>query len=417
MNVDRTADSKKPIKVLYLASGLPHYFNLVLNKINATPGVELVAVVPKGRSRFIGDGVYETREGVNFRVIERKEYAVGRICISFRGLSAILLKERPGAILLPENLAFAFVLHPGLWLLRKLLRTSLVLKSIPFRLLNYPTALQKTSAGRGNITPSSLAEKIVAAMGGMRIIRRVFLELRRHLLRTADAHVNYIDAARELLGSYGVSSERIFVTRNSPDTDALVKTERTILASASLPRRSPFRLLHVGRLVPEKGVDLLLKALSEVCSNVPQTELIVVGGGPEKERFEELTAQLDLARTVRFVGPLYDPVQLGREFMSSSIFVLPGLGGLSINEAMFYGQAVVCSVGDGTERHLVREGYNGAFFRENDSASLAAVLIRLLADPQELARMGERSRAIIDNEVNIHTVVAEYIRAIRYAQA
>jgi glycosyltransferase involved in cell wall biosynthesis len=84
---------------------------------------------------------------------------------------------------------------------------------------------------------------------------------------------------------------------------------------------------------------------------------------------------------------------------------------------MFYGLPVVCSAGDGTERHLVREGYNGAFFRGNDAESMAQALIRILSDQEERARMGVRSREIIDREVNIRTVVAEYMKAFRFAAA
>jgi glycosyltransferase involved in cell wall biosynthesis len=106
-------------------------------------------------------------------------------------------------------------------------------------------------------------------------------------------------------------------------------------------------------------------------------------------------------------------VQLGKAFMSSSLFVLPGLGGLSINEAMFYGLAIVCAKADGTERFLVRENINGTFFEDGDENDLARVIVQTLSDVERLGLMGERSRSIIEQEVNIGTVVAEYMRAFR----
>lgn len=175
------------------------------------------------------------------------------------------------------------------------------------------------------------------------------------------------------------------------------------------------RILHVGRLVSQKRVDLLLTAFRAVVARFPQAELLVVGDGPEAESFRVLTDTLGIVKNVTFAGAVYDPYELATHFLSSSVFVLPGLGGLSINEAMFYGLAVICSGGDGTERFLVREGFNGTFFNEGDMESLTRAMIALISDQNALAEMGRRSRGIIDREVNIHTVVREYVRAFRHA--
>jgi glycosyltransferase involved in cell wall biosynthesis len=403
------------MKVLYLANGLPHYFNLVLSKLNSMPDLEVVVVVPKGPGKYIGDGVFQTRQGTEFRIVELAEYSAWRFFIGFRGLPGLLLRERPAVVVLPEYLLAGFLLNPWLALAKKLVGAGLILKSIPFQVPDYATALKRVSAGR--TPPASRLAKVLEALGVRRLLWRAALELRRYCFRMVDAHVNYVDAAREVYGSYGVAPERVFVTRNSPDTDAMSRTEAALLASASPPKRVPHRFLHVGRLVAQKRVDLLLDALPLVREKIPQAELVVVGDGPERAAFEQRAARLGIADVVRFVGPVYDPLELGRHFMSASAFVLPGLGGLSINEAMFYRLAVVCSSGDGTERFLVREGYNGAFFRADDRTSLAEAMIRLMDDQPELEHMGARSREIIDREVNIHTVIAGYLEAFRHACA
>ena len=389
------------MKVLYLANGLPHYFNLVLSKLNSTPGLEMVVVTPKGSGKYIGDGVFQTREGIGFRLIELPEYSYG-LFVGFRGLPWLVLRERPDLIVFAEHLLPAFFLHPGLVLARRLVGARLALKSIPFRLPDYGTARQRADS---------------LAPGWRRALRRLKLGLRAHWFRALDAHVNYIDDARQVFGSYGVSQQRIFVTRNSPDTDAMARTEQALRAEPNPPQRSPQRVLHVGRLVSNKKVDLLLEAMPAVRERLPQAELVIVGDGPQRAAFEARAAKLGLAGAVRFAGAIYDSLVLGREFLSASLFVLPGLGGLSINEAMFYGLAVVCAAGDGTERHLVREGENGSFFRADDRQSLAETIVRVMADPGRLARMGARSRQIIDREVNIGTVVAAYREAFASACA
>lgn len=402
------------MKVLYLANGLPHYFNFVLSKLNSSPGLEVAVVTPCGPGRYIGDGVFQSREGIAFRTIELEEYST-RLFAGFRGLPRLLLQERPDVIVFPEYLLAGFFLHPGLVLARKIVRARLVLKSIPFILPDYETARRRLAESPA--PPASWLGKLLQALGLRGRLLRANLELRAYCYRMLDVHVNYVDSAREIYGSYGVAPERIFVTRNSPDTDAMSRTEAALRAADNPPGRHPQRLLHVGRLVAQKRVDLLLDAMPIVREKLPQAELVIVGDGPERAAFEIRAQRLGIADAVRFVGPIYDPIELGRHFLSASVFVLPGLGGLSINEAMFYGMAIVCSSGDGTEKFLVREGYNGTFFRTNDRNSLAEAIVKLMSDPQELQRMAARSREIIKREVNIHTVVEAYRKAFSRACA
>lgn len=403
------------MKVLYLSNGLPHYFNPVLSAINRMPGVELIAIVPKTKSQFIGDGVYQTREDANFRIIELQEYVIGRPFASFKGLPALLYREKPDVVVIPEHLLLAFHMHPMLWLLRRILRFGLVLKSIPFTVPYYGEALREVSGAVRDPSMNALPIQNMRKSWSRRLRSRFTLFLRRHRYRRIDAHVNYIDDGREIYGSYGVSPRKIFVTRNSPDTDRMLKVETNLSQAGRIPQRISTRVLHVGRLVSQKRVDLLLAAFRDVVADFPQAELVVVGDGPEAVSFRDLAHNLGIAGNVTFAGPVYDPQELAIHFLSSSVFVLPGLGGLSINEAMFYGLAVICAGGDGTERFLVREGFNGTFFREGDVKSLTRAIQALLSDQRNLVAMGRRSREIINREVNIHTVVEEYVSAFRHA--
>jgi glycosyltransferase involved in cell wall biosynthesis len=308
-----------------------------------------------------------------------------------------------------------FFLHPGVVLARKLVGAKLVQKSIPFRLPEYAAARRQLAGPLA--PPTSPFGRLLQSIGLRRPLLRAALELRAYCYRRLDALVNYVDAAREVYGSYGIAQDRIWVTRNSPDTDAMVRAEVALRAGGQAPARRANRILHVGRLVSEKRVDLLIDAMRPVADRFPQAELVIVGDGPQRAAFESHAVRLGLKSTVHFVGAVYDPVELSRHFLSASLFALPALGGLSINEAMFYGLAIVCSSGDGTEKFLVRDGYNGAYFRADDSGSLAETIMRLLADPQRLQRMGEHSRNIIDREVNIRTVVQAYRDAFNRACA
>lgn len=203
-----------------------------------------------------------------------------------------------------------------------------------------------------------------------------------------------------LHGSYGVPAEKVFITANSPDTDALLATANELKDT----KPNPFRLLHIGRLVKWKQVNLLIEAAIALRAKFPQTELSIVGDGPELEALKAQAAGHDF---IQFHGGIYDPKELGKITCESGIYVLAGMGGLSINEAMCFSKPVVCSVADGTEKRLVREGYNGHYFESGSLSSLQSVIEKLFAQPENIALMGQRSREIIEKEINIHTVAGE----------
>ena len=98
------------LKVFFIDNGLTHYYNQVLNRLNALPGVEMVAVVPKESSASIGEAVHQTRKGVSFRIFELEEYSLA-FYSSFRGLRKLLLDEKPDIVIVGEFHLFTFVFN------------------------------------------------------------------------------------------------------------------------------------------------------------------------------------------------------------------------------------------------------------------------------------------------------------------
>jgi glycosyltransferase involved in cell wall biosynthesis len=240
------------------------------------------------------------------------------------------------------------------------------------------------------------------------------IEIQKELYNFPDAHVNYIEEAYSIYGSYGVPKEKIFITYNSPDTDLLFGIKEDIKNEELILPQNNFRIIHLSRLVAWKRVDMLITAVKNLKKEYPQIELLVVGEGPDKEKLMELSLTLGVRDSVNFLGGIYDPATLGKYLMSSSMYTLAGMGGLSINDAMIFGLPVVCSVCDGTEKHLVREGYNGLYFENGNQCSLESKIKYLFDHPEERIEMGKNSVQIINDEINIHTVVDGYIRAFNY---
>ena len=83
---------------------------------------------------------------------------------------------------------------------------------------------------------------------------------------------------------------------------------------------------------------------------------------------------------------------------------------------MCFGLPILCSVCDGTEGFLVREGKNGRYFRGDDMEDLAEKITWFFKNLKTADEMGEVSERIIRNEVNVHTVINGYKDAFKYVK-
>ena len=175
-------------------------------------------------------------------------------------------------------------------------------------------------------------------------------------------------------------------------------------ASIGLEPERPV-VLSVGRLTETKRIDLLLKASTSKSNPV---QVLIVGDGPARSELEAQGTRL--ATRATFLGHQKGEV-LARAFLASDVFVLPGSGGLALHQAMSYGLPVVASRGDGTEHDLVR-GENGVIFEGSNPETLYRAIERILKDPDRLREMGLASRAIIENEMSLETMVSAYREAI-----
>jgi glycogen synthase len=150
-------------------------------------------------------------------------------------------------------------------------------------------------------------------------------------------------------------------------------------------------LMFLGRLVSEKGVDVLLRALHQLKGEGLAPALTVVGGGPEEASLRELTASLDLGAQVRFAGVMRGE-ELVRELNRHKIMVAPSTYrepfGIVALEAIACGCVVV-----GSEQGGLREaiGPCGVTFPNGDASGLAARLKALLLDEEKMRAC--RSRA------------------------
>lgn len=159
---------------------------------------------------------------------------------------------------------------------------------------------------------------------------------------------------------------------------------------ASDPDGAGFRMIAVGRLVPRKGFDHLLRALAELPAAV---RLEVIGDGPMAEPLREQAADLGVADRVAWTGFLPRPEILSR-LRNADCFVLSSLHeglGIVVQEAMHVGLPVVAT-DNGGQTDLVTHEETGLLVPVEDPGAIAAAVHRLMSDARERAAMGERGR-------------------------
>jgi len=153
-------------------------------------------------------------------------------------------------------------------------------------------------------------------------------------------------------------------------------------------------VLAIGRHVPQKGFDVLLRAMANAVAAADfDHDLVLAGDGPEHERLRELAAQLGLGTRVTFTGRV-DHAKAMRLFAGCSFFVLPSRRepfGIVNLEAMAAGKAVLAARVGGVPE-IVSDGVNGVLVRPDDAETLAAAIRRLASDEALRQRLGEAGR-------------------------
>ncbi len=204
------------------------------------------------------------------------------------------------------------------------------------------------------------------------------------------ACISYFCRAQTLVHAALEHHDRIHVVRCGVDDDSYTPVRHVGRGR---------RLLFVGRLTELKGVTVLLEALQQVKKEQPDVELTIVGDGPDRDRFEAVACELDVADHVRFVGAR-SQAEVADQLADTDVFVLPSFAEgvpVTLMEALAAGVPVVATHVGGVAE-LVEHGINGYLVLPGDAVSLADALLALLDDPRSRQLFGQAGRAKVGAE-------------------
>ena len=171
-------------------------------------------------------------------------------------------------------------------------------------------------------------------------------------------------------------------------------------------------VVFIGRLVSDKGADLLLQALKLLQNDGVTLDLTIVGGGPEEEKLRKLTTDLALDRQVTFAGQK-SGAALAELLNRHRILVVPSRWaepfGIVALEGIACGCVVVGSEDGGLKEAI---GRCGVTFENGNVRALAEQLKRLLNEPETQANLHQHAAEHLA-KFQSDTVAAAYLRLIR----
>ncbi len=226
-------------------------------------------------------------------------------------------------------------------------------------------------------------------------------------LKKFDALIAYSERGAADYASLGIPKENIFVAHNS----VVSKPKGEMLERPLYKAHEPFIILYVGRLQARKRIDNLIHAFNAMPTD-SLFRLWIVGDGPERDALESLASGMTSgnAPRIRFFGECHG-AELDHIWAEAEIFVLPGTGGLAVQEAMSHALPVIVAKGDGTQDDLVR-AENGWQIPSDNLDALTSTLKEAVSDIHRLRKMGAESWRIVSEEVNVESMVDVFLEAL-----
>lgn len=220
------------------------------------------------------------------------------------------------------------------------------------------------------------------------------LQRRLHatLAQRVDGFVAASSQGVERLRALGVPAERVEVALQSADLEGIAAARGASAAAAG----GPVRILAVGRLVPDKALDVLIAAFEEAGFEEAEAELELRGAGPLEHELRALAARLGVP--ARFPGPVA-PAALGDVYAQADVLALVSRYepfGVTLREGAAAGLPLLASRRAGATGDIAIDGENALVVDPDDLAAVTGALRRLVREPELRERLARGSLAVTE---------------------
>ena len=218
----------------------------------------------------------------------------------------------------------------------------------------------------------------------------------------------YEQRGGELMIKAGFDVSKIFVIYNSLDYELQKKyfedyQKNNIKRKFTFFKNSKLKtIIYLGRLTSVKKIDLLIKSLNKLNSNIVKFNLLIIGEGPQKSLLKKISKEGLEKGWIYFYGKTYDESELSKLIYSSDLMVSPGNTGLNAVHALSYGIPVATHNNFNKqmpEAAIIEDQKTGFFFNENDSDDLS-FNIELWFSKFNVNTTPVERRGIIDEKYN-----------------
>ena len=200
-----------------------------------------------------------------------------------------------------------------------------------------------------------------------------------------------------------------------PGSDESSRDPASALRQKGIPAES-FLCLYVGRVVPEKGVDLAIEAVSVLARTGHDARLIVAGPSPGPEgsaygiHLRQLSTRLGVGDRLHFLGEV-GPDELDSLYRSAHCLLVPSRweepAPMVTAEAMSRGLPVIAAAVGGLRRR-VQDRQTGYLVPPEDSAALAQAIAHLIDSPEERSRLGTQAREWVSRHASVERMAQQH---------
>jgi glycosyltransferase involved in cell wall biosynthesis len=167
-------------------------------------------------------------------------------------------------------------------------------------------------------------------------------------------------------------------------------------------------VLFIGRLVVNKNLGLLITAFSEVVKSLPHAQLIVIGEGPMRQKWEQMALHMNLGANIKFMGFLRHEDKINLLSKCSALLMPSSMEGLTLTmmEAFAMHKPVLIP-NLRASYEAVDEGIDGFILPLDSPSKWSEKIVLLLSDKKTSKKMGEQARAKVEKKFNLKRVLDE----------